>query len=129
MHEALTFEQKKEDYFHNCGGMPLSILIVGLVSHLLLTCNSAFNFFLYCCMSDQFRGELRKILGIPETASGSQIILQQNEANAAGEAQPLPDVTIPSSNIENGVRLVVTQTQNEGAPTTRTVNNVLTTSL
>lgn len=80
-------------------------------------------------MSDQFRGELRKILGIPETASGSQIILQQNEANAAGEAQPLPDVTIPSSNIENGVRLVVTQTQNEGAPTTRTVNNVLTTSL
>ena len=37
--------------------------LLGLISHLLLTCNSAFNFFLYCAMSDQFRTELKKILG------------------------------------------------------------------
>ena len=65
LHEALTFEQKKQDYFHGCGGMPFGILIIGLVSHLLLTCNSACNFFLYCAMSEQFRTELRKVLQIP----------------------------------------------------------------
>jgi hypothetical protein len=58
IHEALTFEQKKQDYFHGCGGMPLWILVIGLVSHLLLSCNSAFNFFLYCAMSNVFRHEL-----------------------------------------------------------------------
>ena len=58
IHEALTFETKKQDYLHNCGGMPLWILLIGLISHLLLTFNSAFNFFLYCAMSDVFRKEL-----------------------------------------------------------------------
>ena len=63
LHEALTFEQKKRDYFHDCGGVAFGILVLGLISHLLLTCNSAFNFFLYCAMSDQFRTELKKVLG------------------------------------------------------------------
>jgi hypothetical protein len=72
LHEALTFKQKKEDYFHGCGGMPLWILAIGLISHLLLTCNSAFNFFLYCAMSDQFRNELKKLISFnrtPETVA------------------------------------------------------------
>ncbi len=63
LHEALTFETKKQDYFHNCGGMPLWILLIGLVSHLLLTFNSGFNFFLYCAMSDPFRTELKRLFG------------------------------------------------------------------
>ena len=84
LHEALTFEQKKQDYFHGCGGMPFGILIVGLVSHLLLTCNSAFNFFLYCAMSEQFRTELKKVLGFKNgveapaaVENGSQLRRQQ----------------------------------------------------
>lgn len=59
IHEALTFSQKKEDYLKGCDGMPLWILIIGLLSHLLLTCNSAFNFLLYCAMSKLFRVELK----------------------------------------------------------------------
>ena len=62
LHEALTFEQKKRDYLHGCRGVPLWILIIGLLSHLLLTCNSAFNFILYCAMSEVFRHELILLL-------------------------------------------------------------------
>ena len=62
LHEALTFEQKKRDYLHGCRGVPLWILIIGLVSHILLTCNSALNFLLYCVMSDVFRHELFLLL-------------------------------------------------------------------
>ena len=62
LHEALTFEQKKRDYLHGCRGVPLWILIIGLLSHLLLTCNSAFNFILYCAMSEVFRLELILLL-------------------------------------------------------------------
>ena len=61
LYEALTFEQKKEDYFHNCGGVALWVLVIGLISHFLLSCNSALNFFLYCVMSEQFRCELKKL--------------------------------------------------------------------
>lgn len=89
LHEALTFEQKKQDYFHGCGGMPFGILIVGLVSHLLLTCNSAFNFFLYCAMSEQFRTELKKVLGFrngveapPAVENESQLRRQQPSSQA-----------------------------------------------
>ena len=58
IHEAATFEQKKKDYLNGCNGMPLWILIIGLISHMLLACNSALNFVLYCAMSDLFRTEL-----------------------------------------------------------------------
>ena len=62
LHEALTFEQKKRDYLNGCRGVPLWILIIGLLSHLLLTCNSALNFILYCAMSEVFRHELFLLL-------------------------------------------------------------------
>ena len=29
LHEALTFEQKKKDYFHDCGGVAFGILVLG----------------------------------------------------------------------------------------------------
>ncbi len=58
LHEALTFAQKKEDYLNGCSGMPMWILVIGLLSHFLLACNSAFNFLLYCAMSKVFREEL-----------------------------------------------------------------------
>ena len=29
LHEAMTFEEKKLDYFHGCGGVPLWILVIG----------------------------------------------------------------------------------------------------
>ena len=54
-HEALNFDKKKQDYFHGCHGMPLWILVIGLMSHLLLTCNSALNFVLYSVVSEGFR--------------------------------------------------------------------------
>ena len=71
LHEALTFDQKKRDYEHGCGGVALNILVIGLVSHLLLSCNSAFNFFLYCVMSEQFRTELKKLFGSPTSIQSS----------------------------------------------------------
>ena len=84
LYEALTFEQKKEDYFHNCGGVALWVLVIGLISHFLLSCNSALNFFLYCVMSEQFRCELKKLFGgnnssAPHSIQNSPETHQQTE--------------------------------------------------
>jgi len=48
----------KKDYYKGCPGHKLWILAVNLVSQLLLSINSALNFFLYCIMSPMFRREL-----------------------------------------------------------------------
>ena len=101
LHEALTFEQKKQDYFHGCGGMPFGILIVGLVSHLLLTCNSAFNFFLYCAMSEQFRTELKKVLGFKSgvdapapVENGAQLRRPNPTQNGGGGGEPTKQTAV-----------------------------------
>ena len=142
LHEALKFEQKKSDYFHGCGGMPFGILVVGLLSHLLLSCNSAFNFFLYCAMSDQFRTELKKVLRIKPGNNNNPRVARTASKREAGEDNKLHDADhenqqggfVPK-NIANvktdnkGVNLMVTQELNGNPLTTRMPNNVLTTSL
>ena len=109
LHEALTFEQKKQDYFHGCGGMPFGILIVGLVSHLLLTCNSAFNFFLYCAMSEQFRTELKKVLGFK---NGVEAPAAVENGGQLRRAVPNPVASQPASaNHQNGDSKTVLTTE------------------
>jgi len=113
LHEALTFEQKKKDYFHDCGGVAFGILVLGLISHLLLTCNSAFSFFLYCAMSDQFRTELKKILGFKIQST----VYEEKRPSTIKRATT---TAAPNGN-GNGNNGIVT--------TTTTENNILTTSL
>ena len=94
VHEALTFEQKKADYLAGCGGMPLWILIIGLVSHLLLTCNSALNFFLYCVMSKVFQTEV-KLLWVRYQTMGASMV---NNNDEQGSHEMTVMNVLPSSN-------------------------------
>ena len=77
-HEAFTFAEKKKDYFHGCAGLKLWILVIGLFSHLLLACNSAFNFFVYCLSSEQFRTELKKVFGTQASRQNSPVVPKHN---------------------------------------------------
>ena len=45
--------------------MDVVVLLLIFWLHLLLSCNSAFNFFLYCVISEQFCTELKKLFGSP----------------------------------------------------------------
>lgn len=61
IYEVLHFNRITMDYMNGCKALPLWILVVGSVSHILLTINSSVNFFLYCVMSTTFRTELKSL--------------------------------------------------------------------
>ena len=121
LHEALTLEQKKEDYFHDCGGVAFGILVLGLISHLLLTCNSAFNFFLYCAMSDQFRTELKRVLGFK--VHQAALIINEKRQSTVKRITSATSVAAGNGSGNNGTITTATST------TTTKENNILTTSL
>ena len=62
MYESFNVKNIQKDYLHHCPGLPLSILILGTFSKLLLSLGSALNFFMYCIMSPMFRRELGVLL-------------------------------------------------------------------
>lgn len=55
IHEMFVIDHYRQSIATNCSSVKFHILVLGTVSHLLLTTNSSLNFFIYCLMSTEFR--------------------------------------------------------------------------
>ena len=55
IHEIFVVDEYRQSIEKNCSSVKFHILVLGTISHLLLTTNSSLNFFIYCLMSTEFR--------------------------------------------------------------------------
>lgn len=59
IHEMFVIDHYRQSIATNCSSVKFHILVLGTISHLLLTTNSSLNFFVYCLMSSEFRVSTR----------------------------------------------------------------------